>query len=370
MIDLTKLSDKELVAYKQKISFDASKYKNLQLAKKVQLNAAYGALGNEYFRFFDVRQAEAVTISGQFAIRWIERDLNLYLNKVLKTENVDYVIAADTDSVYLNLSFIVDAGFGDKPQEPQKVVDFLDKFSNQGLQKEIERSYNALADYVNAFSQKMRMKRESIADRGIWTSKKRYIMNVYDAEGVRYTTPKLKIMGIEAIKSSTPQYCRDKIKEAIKLILNKSETDLHSYIQDVEKEFKNLPPEEVSFPRSCNGLMKYFDHQNVAKSGTPIHVRGSLIYNKLVKEKKLTKKYPLIQDGNKIRFLYLKEPNPVQSHVLSIVDGLPEEFSLEKYIDYDIQFDKAFKEPLRSILDAIGWGTEKKRDLSSFFIDG
>jgi len=369
MKELSTLSDKELITYKEEVFFNISRYKNLQMAKKVQLNSAYGALGNEYFRFFDVRQAEAVTLSGQLAIRWIENHLNLYLNKLLKTENQDYVIAVDTDSVCLNLNTLVKAATKDKTIDKQKIVDILDKYCKDILQKEINKSYEHMAEYLNSFAQKMKMKRENIADRGIWTAKKRYVMNVLDSEGVRYTDPKLKIMGIEAIKSSTPQYCREKIKAAIKVILNKSETDLQSYIKTIEKEFKGLSAEDIAFPRSCNGMLKYFDKDAVAKSGTPIHVRGSLIYNKLLKEKKLTRKYPLIQDGQKIKFFYLKEPNPVQSHSLSIIDSLPGEFSLEKYIDYDVQFDKAFIEPLRIILDAIGWKTEKVKDLTAFFSD-
>lgn len=274
----------------------------------------------------------------------------------------------DTDSVYLKLNKVVETAFNSSTPEKQKVVTFLDKFCSQYIQNVISDSYAKLAEYTNAYAQKMRMKRESIADRAIWTAKKRYIMNVFYAESVRYTEPKLKIMGIEAIKSSTPQYCRQKIKEAIKVILNDSEKNLQAYIKQIHEEFKKLDPDQVAFPRTCNGMGKYFDKDNLAKSGTPIHVRGSLVYNKLLKEKKLTKKYELIQEGQKIRFVYLKEPNPVQSHVISIPDKLPKEFDLAKYIDYDTQFNKAFKEPLAIILDAIGWKTEKINDLSSFFI--
>lgn len=368
MIDLTTLSDAELLAYRKKQSFDAAKYKNLQLAKKVELNAAYGALGNEYFRFFDVRQAEAVTLSGKLAIRWVENSLNAYFNRILKTDGKDYIIALDTDSVYLNLEKIVEAAFKDKTIETNKAIDFLDKFCNQHLQKEIDNAYEQLADYVNAFANKMRMKRESLADKAIFFGKKHYVINIHDEEGVRQTNPLLKIMGLSAIKSSTPQFARTRIRKAIELIINGDEATVQKYIREVEQEFASMPPEEIAFPRSCNGLVKYYDRDTGSKSGTPIHVRGSLIYNQLVKQHKLTKKLPLIQDGQKIRFVYMKEPNSIQSHVIAFPDKFPDELDIRKYVDYDTQFEKTFKDPMKEILDTIGWKVEKRNDLSAFFV--
>lgn len=368
MKNLKELSDKELLQYKQETVFNISRYKNLQLAKKVQLNSAYGALGNQYFRFFDVRQAEAVTLSGQLVIRWIEKDLNLYFNKILKTENYDYIVASDTDSVYIRLNKVVDKIAEQTPNLTKKnIVDVLDKFCTEKIQKQINVSYQNLANYLNVYGQKMRMKRESIADRAIWTAKKRYIMNVYDAEGVRYSEPKLKIMGLEAIKSSTPFACRKKIKEAIKLILTTDEKNLQGYIKEFREDFPNYSLEDISFPRTVNGIDKYRDRQKVFKSGCPIHVRGAIVYNNILRDKKLSKKYPYINEGEKIKFIALKEPNPFGSHVISFSEHLPDEFDLKKYIDYDKQFEKSFIEPLKMILDAIGWSMEKKSTLESFF---
>lgn len=369
-MELSKLSDSELKSYARKLSFDIAKYHNYQLTKKIQLNSAYGAMGSEYFRFFDIRLATAVTCSGQLVIQWLAQDINQYLNTLLKTENVDYIIAMDTDSLYIDVNKIVKLIFKELPEDKNKVINALDKFAEDKLQKVIDKSCLNLKEYLNAYSQKMVMKRESIADKGLWTAKKRYILHVYDSEGVRYEQPKLKIQGIEAIKSSTPEVCRKKIKEAIKIIITKNQEDLHTYIKEFKKEFKTLKPEIVAFPRGCNGLSDYHDSYAIFKKGTPMHVRGALVYNKMLKDYKLEKQYPCIEDGDKIKFLYLKEPNPTRGHVLAMTDsGLPQEFEIEKYVNYDLQFEKTFLDPLRIILNAIGWTTEKQHTLDDIFGD-
>ena len=360
MQDLSKLSDIQLKEYKRKLEFDVSKYHNFQLTKKIQLNSAYGAMGNQYFRFYDVRLAEAVTLSGQLVIQWISNDINLYLNNLLESQNVDYVIAIDTDSIYLNLKGLVEKVYKKIPDDKLKIVDFLDKVSESKIQKVIDKSCINLKKYLNSRHQKMVMKRESIADKAIWTAKKRYILNVYDNEGVRYEEPKLKIQGIEAVKSSTPEVCRQKIKDSIELILTKTQNGLYHYMDTFKSEFITLDPEYVAFPRGCNGISKYFDHKLVYKKGTPIHVRGALLYNKLIKDHKLDKKYPCIHEGDKIKFIYLKEPNIIQQNVITMSEeGLPKELGLHKYIDYELQFQKTFLDPLKIVLDSINWNTKK-----------
>jgi DNA polymerase elongation subunit (family B) len=287
-IDIKKMSDAELKAYAHKLSFDISKYHNFQLTKKIQLNSAYGAMGNQFFRFYDLRLAEAVTLSGQLIIQWLAKDINQYLNSLLNTNNFDYVIAIDTDSLYLNLQNLVNSVYKNNlPSDKEKIVDFLDKVSEERLQKIIDKSCKSIKEYLNCRLQKMQMKRESLADKAIWTAKKRYILNVYDSEGVRYETPKLKLQGIEAVKSSTPEVCRQKIKDAINLILTKPQAELHRYIESFKSEFKKLTPEAIAFPRGCNGLSTYADSRTIFKKATPIHVRGALVYNRLIKENKL-----------------------------------------------------------------------------------
>jgi len=352
---------------KQECINNISKYFSLQMAKKTQLNSAYGAIGNQWFRFYDIRQAEAITLSGQLAIRWIERKVNVYMNKILKTDGADYVIASDTDSIYMNLGPLVDAAFKKGLPETKKVIDFLDTVCEERIQPYIDKSYQDLADYMNAFDQKMFMKREAIADTGIWTAKKRYILNVWNNEGVAYNEPKLKMMGIEAVKSSTPMSCRDKLRSALKIVMNGTEDDFHKFNQDFRREFKDLAFEDVAFPRGVSELTKYTDHQSLYKKGTPIHVRGALVYNDLLKKHTLTKKFESVKDGEKVKFCYMKMPNPTHENVLAIVSALPKKFDLDKYIDYDLQFSKAYLEPLNGIVNTFGWTCEPVATLSRFF---
>jgi len=340
---------------------------NIQMARKIQLNSAYGAIGNQYFRYYKLANAEAITLSGQVSIRWIENKMNGFINKILKTENVDYVIASDTDSIYLNLGPLVEVIYEGREKTAESVVSFLNKICEMEFEKYIQGSYETLAKYVNAYDNKMVMKRENIADRGIWTAKKRYILNVWDSEGVRYEEPKLKMMGIEAVKSSTPAPCRTMIKDALKLMMNATEDDVIDFIDNSRKQFKSLPPEEIAFPRTASNVQKYKASSTIYAKGTPIHVRGALLFNHYVKTKNLTNKYSLISNGEKVKFLYLKKPNTIQENVLSFIQDFPHELGLDKYIDYDLQFEKSFVEPLRTILDAIEWNVEKTVNLESFF---
>ena len=341
---------------------------NIQMARKIQLNSAYGAIGNNYFRYYKLENAEAITMSGQVSIRWIENKMNQYLNKLLKTDDQDYVIASDTDSIYLNVGDLVRTVFGeDGTPDKTKVVDFLDKACKTQIEPFIDKCYKELADYVNAYDQKMFMKRENIADRGIWTAKKRYILNVWDSEGVRYEKPKLKVMGIESVKSSTPAPCRQMLKDAFDILMTGTEDELIKFIDDSRRKFKSLPPEDISFPRSVSDVEKYRSVSAIYEKGTPIHCRGALLFNHYIKERKLTNKYSLIQNGEKIKFCYLMKPNPIHENVLSFIQDFPSEIGLDKYVDYDLQFEKSFVEPLKIILDSIGWSVEKTVNLELFF---
>tara|TARA_B100000029_G_scaffold59381_1_gene53442 strand:- start:673 stop:2994 length:2322 start_codon:yes stop_codon:yes gene_type:complete len=347
---------------------DISAFNNIQMARKIQLNSAYGAIGNQYFRYYNLSNAEAITLSGQVSIRWIEGKMNTYLNKVLKTEDFDYVIASDTDSIYLNLGPLVETIFEGREKSDQSIVRFLEKVCDVELEKYIQNSYEELATYVNAYDQKMIMKRENIANKGIWTAKKRYILNVWNSEGVQYNEPKLKMMGIEAVKSSTPASCRVAIKEALNVIMNGSEDDVQQYISRFRKSFETLPPEDIAFPRGCNNLAKFSSDLSIYSKGTPIHVRGALLYNFHAKKNKITHKYPLIQEGEKVKFLYLRTPNRINENVVSFFQTLPKEFGLDKSIDYDLQFQKSFLDPLQVILDTINWKAEKIATLEDFFV--
>ncbi len=343
-----------------------AKYDTIQMARKIALNSAYGALANEWFRYYDIRLAESITKSGQLSIRWIERDLNKFLNSIMKTDGVDYVVAVDTDSVYLVLGDLVDKFLG-QIDDKEKIVNMLDRFCEDKIQPVIDESYDRLADYMNAYQQKMVMAREVISDRGIWTAKKRYILNVYDSEGYRYEEPELKIMGIEAVRSSTPEVCREKIKESLKIVLQGTEEQLQKYISDFKDEFFQMSPELIAFPRSVSGMDKYKCSSNIYQKGTPIQTKGSLLYNYWVKNDGLSDRYEMINEGDKIKFTYLKEPNTINDKVISFPSRLPNELGLDKYVDYDTQFTKCYIEPIITVLNTIDWTHEKVSSLEDFF---
>jgi DNA polymerase elongation subunit (family B) len=347
-----------------------ARFNNLQLAKKVSLNSAYGALGNEFFRFFDVRQASAITTAGQLSIRWIENKLNDYMNKLLKTENEDYVIASDTDSIYLSLDKLVSKTIVEQNPDAstKQIIKFMDKVCEDRIQPFIDKAYAELAEYINAYEQKMQMKREALADKGIWTAKKRYIMNVYNNEGVEYAKPKVKVMGLEVKKSSTPAFFRDKMEECIHIMLNSTEDKLISYVESVRDEMKKALISDIAFPRGVNGLEKFSDAKMIYGKGCPIHVRGALVYNHMLSAKKLNKVYPQINEGEKIKFIYMKEPNPIRSNVIAFPMSLPKEFGIDSYVDYETQFLKAFVEPIKIITESIGWKTESVSSLEDFFL--
>ena len=341
-----------------------ARYHNLQLAKKIQLNSAYGALGNQYFRWFNFDHAEAITTSGQLSIRWIEARINQFMNKILKTDGEDYVIASDTDSIYVTMEHLVEHLPAD---DDQTIVKAIDKFCENKIQPYIDKCYQELATYMNAYQQKMQMKRETIANKGIWRGKKMYILNAWNVEGVQYNEPKLKLQGIEAVRSSTPHACRENIKKAIDIIMNKDQATLLKFVEEFREEFANLPFEDVAFPRGVKGFKKYTRTKGLLyDKGCPIHLKGAIIFNNLIKRYNIKNVQP-ISDGDKVRFAYLKTPNPIGETVIAAPDTLPKEFNLDIYIDRELQFQKSFLEPLNSLADIIGWATEQRASLEDFF---
>jgi DNA polymerase elongation subunit (family B) len=366
-MDLSTLSKEELLKLKKQAEYKVSEYKNLQLALKVQLNSAYGALGSPYFRFYDLRQAEAITLSGQASITFIAHRLNLYLNKLLKTENEDYLAASDTDSTYLNMGPLVEKISKGKNLSTKQKVDFLDKLAQEKIEPYIEKCFEEFSDYMNSFQRTIRMKREAIAEKGLWTGKKRYILSVHNSEGVSFKEPKIKITGIESVRSSTPDVVRKKIEECIAIIMKGDQDKLHKFIENFEKDFEKMTIEDIGRPVGANNLLKYSDSRSVYRKGTPQQVKGALIYNHLIEKMELDKKYPLINEGEKIKTIYLREPNKCGTNCISFIDNLPKEFELENKIDYETQFEKTFLKPMKTILEAIGWTHEKVSTLEDLF---
>ena len=343
---------------------EISRLNNLQMAMKIALNSAYGAMGNQYFRYFDIRMAEGITTSGQLSIQWMANEFNRYLNKILKTEGKDFVIAIDTDSIYLTLEELVEHFAGDKDTDGK--IRYMDKVCEDIFQPFIDTTYQKLAEYMNAYSQKMIMKREVLADKGLWVAKKNYVLNVHNSEGVQYATPKQKVLGLAMVRSSTPAVIRKELKKSINVILDGSEKVVQKYIADYKNEFLTYPVEAIAFPRGVSGLKQYAGSP-IYQKGCPIAVRAALLYNHYVKKFGIDKKYPLIREGDKVKFIYLRTPNPFHENVIAFLQELPKEFNLDSYIDYDTQFDKTFVEPLKTIIEPLNWRAEETASLEDFF---
>jgi DNA polymerase elongation subunit (family B) len=356
-MELSEYTDDELLALRKNISKKVLNLGTKEQSIKISLNSLYGAYGNQYFRYFSMPMAEGITASGRMAIQWAEKAVNQYLNKILSTDSVDYVIAIDTDSLYVNMGDLVDRF------KPSKPIDFLDTICSEKIEPVIADAYARMYDRFGGYENRMEMSREVIADRGIWTAKKRYILNVHDNEGVRYSDPKLKIMGIEAIKSSTPSACREGLKEIFKVIISGSEEKSQEAIQTFKRHFKTLPPEDVSFPRGVSDIDKWVDPSSIYLKGTPIHVRGALLYNNWIDRSGNGSRYGKVSNGDKVKFTYLRTPNPIRENVVSYPAYLPPEMGLHEYIDYDTQFEKSFVDVIRPIFRSIGWEIEKQNTL-------
>ena len=342
---------------------------NQQMSIKILMNSLYGALGNKHFRYFNNQVAEAITTSGQLSIRWAENAINKEMNAALETDDKDYVIAIDTDSLYVNMNEMV------KKFNPKDPVKFLDKICREHFEGVLEKSYAVLAKKLDVMENRMEMSREVIANRGVWIAKKRYILNVHNNEGVQYAEPKMKMMGVDAVRSSTPQVCRDKFKKIFKVIIDEGETATQRFIADFKKEWKQLPPESVSFPRGCNISKKkdgvpftWADKKTIYKKACPIHVRGALLYNHYIKQAGLEQKYELVQNGEKIKFVYLKTPNSIKENVIAYANDLPKELDLHRFVDYNKQYEKAFVDPIKHLLDALNWDVEPVATLEDFFV--
>jgi DNA polymerase elongation subunit (family B) len=338
---------------------------NLQLARKISLNSAYGSLGSPFFRYFSIALAEGITLSGQLAIQWVASRLNNYINKASGTSGKDYCLCSDTDSVYFSLETLIEQTCGHKSTVDK--IKFMDKISEESLRPIIEKAYIELADYMNSYKQSMSMKREVLADRGLFVRKKGYALSVHNSEGVQYDKPKLKVKGLELVKSSTPAIVRDKLRIVVDKVLHGTEEDIQGFVSEFQKEFMTLPFEDIAFPRGLNGLEDYASSTTIYGSKCPAQVRGALLFNHHLKRLGLQNKYQELVEGEGIKFLYLKMPNPIYENIISFTDKLPVEFKLESFIDYDLMFQKTFLDPVDTIIESLKWQSVKTANLEEFF---
>jgi len=361
----TKVKKEMIDAQKEGDTERISSLNSQQMAAKILMNSLYGASGNIHFRWHDKKIAEGITMTGQYVIRYVAKKLNEFLNKVCKTKDVEYSFYSDTDSTYITLGTFVDQNFSGKNNKEISVL--LDKFCETSLSKVIDKALEDIFSYTNVYQKKLSFKREVIADSGIWLAKKRYALNVYDSEGIVYEKPKLKVQGMEIVRSSTPASVRSTLKESVSIVLTKNEDILRDYVRDIEDKWHKLPPVDIAFPRTANNVTQYKDSGSIYKKGTPIHVKGALMYNHLLNTKNLKQKYEEIRDSDKIKFVYLKKQNPLGINVITFRSEIPPEFRLDDYVDYDMMFQKAFLEPLTSLLNVVGWNIKEQATLEGLF---
>jgi len=351
---------------KEKLKREANQLHNAQMAIKISMNSLYGAMANIYFLYYINDMAEAITTSGQLSIRYAQKSVNNYMNKILKTDE-DYIVYIDTDSIYVDMAPIIKATFGTVDIDRKKGEEFLDKVCQIKIEPIIDEGYQELAKKMGAYRQAMSMKREKITDKSVFIAKKRYIMNTLNSEGVHYEIPKISVTGLESVRSSTPEVCRERLKKSFEVIMNDGEEAIQKFIEDFRQEFHRLPPEDIGRNSGTDNIDKY-KIGDTYKKGCPMHVRGCILYNNRLKELELNKRYESIEGGGKIKFVYLKMPNPIRENIISFPGVLPAEFGLTNYIDYDKQFEKVFLSPIESILEAIGWNAVKVNTLEDFFI--
>lgn len=347
------------------ISNKITQLNNLQLAVKILINSCFGASANPHFRYFRQAIAEGITTTGQLAIQWGAKALNNTLNQINKTKDVDYVILIDTDSIVISLETLVENMCQGKTTE-QKIA-YIEKTCNQFFQQKMENAFEQLADYTNAYQQKIVSKTENIIDVMLAVSKKRYVMSVHNSEGVQYKEPQLKIMGLQMVKSSTPMAIRTKLKQSLDVILRGSQHDVQKFVEQYRGEFNQLSVEQIAFPRGISDVQKYRNDNTIYNKSTPIHVRGALLYNHYLREKNLIQNYKMIHEGDKLRFVYLKTPNPIHEDVIAFIDDIPEEFGLIEFVDYDKMFEKTFLDAMQGILDAVKWSAQVQTTLEEFF---
>ena len=342
-----------------------AKYNALQTATKLVANSVYGALGSKYFRFYDSKLAEAITLSGQLANKWTAKNLNDFFNTLLKSDK-DYILFMDTDSCGIYMGELVDK-FIPKEKTREEIVRILYRMITEKIQPKIDDFCSELGTLLNVYKNTISYKLEKICSSGIFVAKKRYALNVFANEGVFYNEPKIKVTGLEIVKSSTPAIVRDALKNCIKIILDGTEDDLKEYLLEFKSTFNSMPIEKISFPRGVKGMDKYYSSSFIYGDKTPIHVRGSLLFNHYLEEKGLHATYEQIKESDKIKYCYLKLPNPIREDVISFPEKLPKEFGLDPYIDYDTMWNKTFVEPISSVTELIGWELERRNKIDDFF---
>lgn len=372
---LQTMSKEDLIELGNKCKSSSILSNTNQLNRKILINALYGAMGNIHFRYYDIRNAAAITTLGQLAIQWSARYIDKYMNGIIKPETPkEYTIYIDTDSNYIEVTDVIEKVGEDKFKTTNDKVDFLDKFAQKKILPMLEGAFVDLQDYMNNYKNMMEMDREAIACAPLgsngacsfFKAKKRYALNVYDMEGTRYKTPKMKIMGIETQQSSTPKACQVALTESIRLILQEGESSLQDYYKEFEQQHKTLGYMNIAGTKSANNIQKY-NVNGFPGLKCPNQIRGVLAYKRAIAGTTA----PDVQEGEKVMILPLKDGNPFGDKVIAWTSGieLPIEIREEvlRWIDYQDLFYKTYQKPLASICESSGMNYEHQSTLSDLF---
>lgn len=334
----------------------------LQQGLKILMNAGYGAISNVWFKeYFNLNIAEAITTSGQLINKWNKRYTDDYLNKLCGTTGQDFVIAGDTDSNYICIERLVKQLWPDETDH-HKMVDNIDQWIKDEYQPKTNEWAQLLCNTMNGFEQRMVWEREVIASAAVWRAKKMYAMAVYDSEGIKYEKPKIKFKGLEARKSTTPEWCRERLVKCYEKILLGTEEEVQTLISGYKEEYMKLSVDDIAKASGVSDIEKCVASDGSFISGAHFAAKACVGYNRLV-EKNEDLGLPMIESGDKVQMVLLKPGNPFGQNYFAYPEFFPEELGLGKWVDYQAAFEKSFIDPIQSILDVVGWSHKRRVNL-------
>lgn len=340
----------------------------LQMVFKILINSLYGALGNRYFKLFNVDIARAITGNTRFYIVLSKHRIPEFLNKFGKSNGVEdnnYYCYSDTDSLYFTLQPISHVLY-DPTDDNNTKADKIDDFIKTEIDPVIEENNKEFCDFVNALdSTVVKAEREVIADSAVFVAKKRYFMRVLDNEGVRYETPKIKRMGIEIVRSSTPSFSKKYLDDSINIILDKNNKDLLEWVKETKQLFTKQKLSEIAKTSSVSNLNYNLDKvqydQNGRKISIPINSRAALVTNRYIEQNNLSNQFQPISPNDKIKILYMKTPNPLNSNVMAFIDNRFAEM-FRQYVDFDENWDKFFLAALEIMTNPLNYDLGNQKE--------
>jgi len=345
-----------------------------QYLQKVVLNSLYGVLGLPVFRFYDLDNAEAVTYTGQSLIKFTKKIANYFYNKELE-DTKDHCIYIDTDSVFYSALPLVKKRYSDLD------IKNVDKMSKAILeiasevQVYLNKGYEYFAKkFCNLDKHRFDIKQEVIAKSGLFVTKKRYGLKIINDNGKKVN--KLMVKGLDTVRSSFPVAMREMLSKVLEdILMDVPKEKLDEFILNFKNSMKLKEFDKIAIPTSVKGIRKYRSKEGSIfkryKLGTPIHVKSSLSYNDFLKFKKITKRYKPISNGDKIKWVYLKQ-NPLGLSTIAYKgheDPIEILNFIREYIDYNKIYKQALHKKIMMLYGALRWDepTDASKTIERFF---